>query len=475
MLPSAAILVARFLKANGYDETLKTFIREAGLAPDVASGSPIDVTIEQILEEKKKYDLTVQFEKLGVEDEDKGWRIPAPSKSTVLDMLPSASNILSVYVEQLTLLNESPQPYLLTTSADRRLSILKPSRSSLELVRSYTGLQDSPILDMAVLEQRYILLASMSGRLVLYDLCRDELLDERRDQSKFIVKVTSWTDHDTTYIATAGWDSKVILYCMKLNNGQEPRIGDPVASLTLQTIPETVIFVQPVDTTPAVLLVTRRDSTSLYYYTLPNPGVDNPELKLLGTQNLAPHSNAWVAFTPSAVQICPIDPTIAAIATSSVPHMKLIIVRLLIPPNAANASDNNVHDLGQVSGAALQHTTQASQARAELVKQDREEAAILVQCSTLSSQTQYSTPALAWRPNGSGVWVNGDDGIVRGIEANTGKIVVRLEAHEPGSKVRCLWAGVVHPDYQDDQPNTQEEEWVVSGGFDQRLVVGKAQ
>ena len=93
---------------------------------------------------------------------------------------------------------------------------------------------------------------------------------------------------------------------------------------------------------------------------------------------------------------------------------------------------------------------------------DKEEAAILIHCTTLSPQSAYSTPAVAWRPDGSGVWVNGDDGVVRGIEAASGKIVATLKGHEPGSKVRCLWAGMVG-----------DEEWLVSGGFDQKLLVWK--
>lgn len=50
---------------------------------------------------------------------------------------------------------------------------------------------------------------------------------------------------------------------------------------------------------------------------------------------------------------------------------------------------------------------------------------------------------------------------MRGVEARTGKVVSLLKGgHEAGSKVRSIWAGWVG-----------EEEWVVSGGFDRRLVV----
>lgn len=236
------------------------------------------------------------------------------------------------------------------------------------------------------------------------------------------------------------------------------KLGEPVASINIATNPETITFIEHPDLDCPILLMTRRDSTSLYYYSLsdidrsryeiPQPA----ELKLLGSQNLAPHSNAWIAFSPSSVAISPIDPTLLAVATSAVPHMKLIIVRLLIP--SSGLSDGGP-------------PTRAAQNRAGLAVEDREGAAILVHVSTLAPQTPYSTPQVVWRPDGSGVFVNGDDGVLRGLEAKTGKIVTTLkDGHETGSKIRAIWCGNV------DVPGGQEE-WVVSGGFDRRLVVWK--
>lgn len=65
------------------------------------------------------------------------------------------------------------------------------------------------------------------------------------------------------------------------------------------------------------------------------------------------------------------------------------------------------------------------------------------------------------------MWVNGDDGVLRGIDATTGKVYSTLKGgHEPGSKIRSVWAGTVDVD-------GREEEWVISGGFDKKLVVWK--
>lgn len=306
----------------------------------------------------------------------------------------------------------------------------------------------------------------MSGQLVASDL-KGNKLDSRRDHSKYVVKVATYQHGDETLIATAGWDCKINVYRpTAVSEGASSfGISDPISTITLQTKPEALIFLRHPSTSQPILLVSRTDSSHIFYYT----ALESPP-RLLGKQNLAPHSNAWVAFTPSSLAICPTDPTLLATGTNSVPHMKLLIVRLLVPsydPQPAAAGE-------RVRTSLLDDTprvgeTQASQARAALAVADRESAAIQIHATTMAPQTPFSTPAVAWRPDGSGVWVNGDDGAVRGIESSTGKVVATLKGHEEDSKVRCLWAGSVETGVQ----GHEKEEWLVSGGFDQKLIVWK--
>lgn len=280
----------------------------------------------------------------------------------------------------------------------------------------------------------------MSGQLTLTDL-ESNIICQRRDHAKYIVQIAVHHDaaNSVAYIATAGWDSKVNLYQIPLDQSSPPTLQEPFSTITLPMNPESLLFATNTTTSEPNLILTRRDSTFLYYYSL------HSSTPLIGRQNLAPHSNAWIAFTPSSISLSPTDPSTIAIATSAVPHMKLLIVRLLFPSPATEQE---------------QSRTQADQARLALAVQDREDAAILIHCSTLAPQTAYSTPQVTWRPDGTGVWVNGDDGVVRGFEAKTGKVMATLKGHEAGSKVRCLAAGMV-----------EGEEWLVSGGFDRRLIV----
>ncbi|MCJ1439297.1 hypothetical protein MMC27_008689 [Xylographa pallens] len=462
---SPAIIVARFLKANHYNQTLDAFISEAGLEPDAGSIEKGDLTIEKILEEKKVFDLSVRFEKFGDGDGERGWTVPAPSQPTIVTTLPTTANLLHVSVDTFSQPSPTGQPsdtqLLLASSADRRLHLLATDRA-FTLIDSLTHIQDSPILSCLSLGTTRLqtITAGMSGQVVLYDHHLRKPLDERRDHQKYVVKVALWTGHPSGghhLLATAGWDAKVNLHILSRSaddNGAYEALNDPLASVTLPTNPETLLFAQDPDTGSLFLVVTRRDSTSLYYYRIDTPSATAASLTPAGTQNLAPHSNAWIAFSPSALALCPADPTLLAVATSAVPHMKLLLVRLLFPPPPT-------------STPSAAPATQAAQTRAVLARQDREEAAIQLHVNTLAPQTPYSTPQVCWRPDGSGVWVNGDDGVVRGVEVRTGKVVGLLKGgHEAGSKVRSVWAGWV-------RVGERKEEWVVSGGFDRRLVVWK--
>jgi len=134
--------------------------------------------------------------------------------------------------------------------------------------------------------------------------------------------------------------------------------------------------------------------------------------------------------------------------------MKLMVVRILYPPPEGSTT------------ASVEPITQVAYMCADLAVQDKEDAAILVHVSTMAPRTPYSTPQVVWRPDGSGVFVNGDDGVLRGTEVKTGKVSAILkDGHEVGSKIRSIWCGNVHAD------GRGEEEWLLSGGFDHKLIV----
>jgi hypothetical protein len=370
---------------------------------------------------------------------------------------------------------ESSTSYVVATGADKHLSLFNLDADQTVAV-SMTQLSDSPILSQtSVCDGKYQFLTGMSGKLLLVQ--NDQVIDSRKDHSKYNVQVAAYEDQGdgNVWIATAGWDAQVLVYHMKIPSTPDaPKIGEPVGAIKLPTNPESVLIIRNPDTQELTLLVSRRDSTHIYFYNLEAlrsaNNTDNAttvQCEEMGKQNLAPHSNAWIAFSPSCLALSPHDPGLLAVALSTMPHMKVMIIRLLFP--SSSSSSSSIQDPTPQTREERNESasvSQATQAMAALALQNREDAAILIQTNTFAPQTPYSTPQVVWRPDGSGVWVNGDDGVIRGIEAKTGKIVTMLkDGHEVGSKVRSIWAGWVGG--KDDS----REEWVVSGGFDKRLIV----
>lgn len=215
----------------------------------------------------------------------------APSAPTVVE-LPTNANLLQSSVEYLHV-NGGPvqaQPLLLASTADRRLNLLFPDTR--DLITSHTQLQDSPILSYTVVRERYLICSSMSGKIVVYDSQKDQTVAQRRDHAKYVVHVASWESGDRVWLATAGWDQKVLLYGCRITE-DSITLEDPIDTIQLPSNPEALLFRREPDSNCLYLLVTRRDSTFIYYYqiaedellsTIPKPVT----MRITGKQNLAP-------------------------------------------------------------------------------------------------------------------------------------------------------------------------------------------
>lgn len=419
------------------------FLQETSLTEKSAITNPGDWTLEKLIEEKIQFDTSLNFERSSSEA-SKQWTQPAPSKAHSPE-LTTNTNILCVR-------GHTAQNMLSISTADNTCTLISgmPPYTSLP---GRTLRADGPIISNLFTDDDQIASTTMSGKLLTHDVNNASLLSEVRHHTKWAVTSAYHHDRSTSMrlLATAGWDQKVNIYVFPPPSSPSPRpytIPPPIYTITLPTNPESLLFVTNPDTNQLNLTLSRRDSTFLHYYFI-DLSDNTISVTPSGTQNLAPHSNAWATFTPSCLSPSPIDATLLAVATSHLPHLKLLIVRLLFPDPPTQASST---------------ATPASAARASLALQDIEDRAIAIQVSTMAPQTPYSTPQVAWRPDGSGVWVNGDDGVVRGVEAASGKVVSLLRAHEVGSKVRTLWAGYLGVD-------EQRREVVVSGGFDKRVFV----
>ncbi|KAL7269612.1 hypothetical protein RUND412_007715 [Rhizina undulata] len=408
---SPTLLVARFLKSNGYDKTLSAFLLETGLDQSALDADTSGLTIEKVLEEKKLFDISQALEKIEIVDGDKEFSVPFPSiPYSISDSYSPPANVLFVTVSPLS---DFKNPVIIAATVDRALRLFD-SEQPHKLLRTYHHLHDAIILHCAIIRNKWLLTTSMTGRTVISNADTGKIVDDIHDHSKYVFRAI--VSKNEEYVATAGYDKLVHVYKLTFSPSEEdeesPALSESVGKLELITAPEAIMFttVDTADGKKDALIVSRRDSTFLYYHLLA------PGLPLHTKYNLSPDANTWSIYHAMSLAPHPNNPDLIAVATSSVPHMKFLLVK--------NDSD-------------------------EIVKE----------YFTGAEQSVYSTAVLAWRPEGSGVWVNADDGVVRGIEVMSGKVKARLKVCERGEKVRHLWAGVVEG----------VGECLVTGGFDKGL------
>jgi hypothetical protein len=410
----------------------------------------------------------------------RAYETAAPSRPQVCNGLDQATNanFLQASLEHLQSLPASSSTALLASSADRKLKILSlsglanipndPGAASLDMYDCI--LTDSPVLSYQILLGRYIAYTTISGSLALYDVSRNALVGQsRKDHTKYAIQViqavNNTTVPQTIFLATAGWDSKILLYLLEKGTGNDAEnlleLQAPIAALTLESLPESIVFSTNPSDGSLYLVFSRRDSTHLHYYRVQSSGADGELYDLLpaGKQNLAPHANSWNAFTPSSLAACPSDPTLLAIATSSVPYMKALMVRLRFPPSFVIPTPirRNV--------AIVEDPEEGVENEAQA--QAKDAAAVLFHCSTMIGQTQYSLPVVTWRVDGTGIWFAGEEGVIKGID-RAGKIVSELRGHDATTKVRTLWSGWL------ELPEQGKKEILISGGFDQKLIIWHA-
>lgn len=213
-----------------------------------------------MLEEKKVFDLSLAFERSGISGAARKWSLPgnilvlvcpklllnhdeAPAEPVTVNTLPCSANLLHVSVEHIKRGSEGMH-VLFASTADRRLHLLDRD-NDFTLLESLNDVHDSPILSCTTLDAQcsITITTSMSGQVVLYDHALKRVLDERRDHKKYVVKAARFQHKSSTWVATAGWDAMIFLYQLR---GEvlcgTCSLGDPVASVSLATNPETVTF-----------------------------------------------------------------------------------------------------------------------------------------------------------------------------------------------------------------------------------------
>lgn len=329
----------------------------------------------------------------------------------------------------------------------------------------------SAVRSIAYMGSGFIISSGMDGRLVVTDMETGACAGQVKAHSRLVNAM----DYSSKFglVASGGYDGWVVVYKVVINTGSEKVELTKIGQYKFMQIPTIVKIAQLPHTGQPVVLACVQDSTYLNYLSIPNytnvttkeltaqfsslsmsqPSVfgvntdDTPLLSIISRTNLldSVNTSSFVTFTPMSLDICPDGSNRFAVATSHSPYMRVIVGKIgLEEPEGNNPALSGTSAHGIPSAFADPSSSQSSdasslgkesstkenvgKASSTGVDEKKEPYGTMVLHNILAhaQQDQYSMPKVKWSQSGTGVWVSGDDGLVRGLEVETGKLVVEL-------------------------------------------------
>ncbi|CAK9435929.1 uncharacterized protein LODBEIA_P05450 [Lodderomyces beijingensis] len=403
-------LIAHFLKDNGYGETLAQFEKEHGkpiqpkLLNNVESLSDIiedRLNYNTLVEELNKSNIDSVAENLPpalkaiADSQFEDWISPFPHTPRQLDGI-SALILSSAY--------DAATGDVYFTTNDGRVLL----RSRDEEIKSFK-LGEIIKKVMIIDNQETIALLAMSGMLYLKRTRSLESISQFATGSRFVVDAQYIRLGKEDYIVTLAWNNSLKLSRVKAKEKQVEQVSE------LKLNQQGTCFGLTIYRDRLVLLLGKLDNTLLEVYTLEGEveeedGKNKFELKYKISINDAEFTTA--SFSPRRIIIWNSgehagEIPLVAVATSHEPYMRVIITSLI--------------DFDAVTSTSTSTEIRRNQ--------------IIRNLNTMSPQDKFSQPIIAWRLGTeknnnnkvSGIWVMGDDGVIRGMDVVSGDVAVELK------------------------------------------------
>lgn len=381
--------VAHFLKKEGYLETLKTFENEHGKPifqqlpheedlHDIITDRLQCISIEEKPQSLHEVLLSEELKTLK-KNQFKEWLAPYPN---------APRNIAGVgdLVVASAFYETKETTYGLFATAKMDLIVSDLARNTVVSVNP--RVIGTVVRNIKVVGSS-ILLCGMNGKLYVGRLNEDnkfEVMYEEQIHTKLITEIVPVQWNDKIYLVTMGWDFLVKLYEMK-----EDSIVEAVVPYQLPN--RGLCMDACVYQDQLVVVVGKSEMTLMDVLTINDTKLD---LSFKIALNDAEFTAA--GFSPHAVKICNGGPIpLVAVGTSHEPYMRLVLVSL--------------KEFGK---------------NGDSVRRNQ----IITNINTMSPQDKYSQALISWRSDGSGIWVFGEDGIVRGVDLLKEGVVVELKRGE---------------------------------------------
>lgn len=389
--------VSHFLKSNGYTETLKSFEAEHGSV--IPTELPHGELLEEILADRINF-LTLakspqaleehlNEELKSVKNTLRSWSAPYPGTSRELSA-PKALVVDCAFYHE----NGSKYGLLATTTKSLIVVDIESGNIHTEIKNPINGIVCKRILVAGEL----VLLCGMDGKVYAgrleENLTKFHILSTTQVHLRLITDVTVTTWRDQIVLVSMGWDKLVKVHAI------HPEKLDQIGVLELSHLGTSLDAVEHKGN--LAIVVCKNEITLMDVFRLE----PNQPLKLHCKIALSDAEFLATGFTPMCVRIFAKElfQPLVAVATSHEPFMRVIVT-------------------------ALTETD-----KPESILRGH----ILANFSTTSPQSKFSHAHLEWRFDGSGLWLFGDDGVVRGFEISTGRTVTELKIHDGVIKSLCL-------------------------------------
>lgn len=275
---------------------------------------------------------------------------------------------------------------VLTSSSDKSLRVFDVNTQKLQHVFHAVHGSSAAIRSITYIGKGIVVTGGMDGRFVATDLISKQEVGAERAHGRFINGVAFNSAHSV--LASAGFDGFLKLYKIDVVESEPRKVTFTLlGSHKFLQIPTAVALVELAECPGLTLLACTQDSTFMHFLQVPSTPTDEPvdilqEIRKINL--LDAEYSSLVTFTPLDISIAPDGSNRYAVATSHAPHMRII--------------------LGNLNETEIEKNLLA-----------------------YAPQDKFSNPRIKWSTDGKGIWATGDDGIVRGIEVVTGKVVAELK------------------------------------------------
>lgn len=347
-----AVLIAQYLKKQGYDDTLKSFLRESSIPMSVITSEDAsdaqDDDLKSIISERIGYNdhiLENQLKNMSLNEQLppidlnryplKRWNFDRKFngiKSRKTDGIPIMVNFC-----------ENGNDNIMVSTSSRQLEVCNSDLTTMTQLKDQQN-KSFGVVKLAgpIVGSKYYYVCSMFGEIVLYDELFKPLPGLAfKPHERMITHIQfSKIDSNSWYMLTASMDNTLKLNVLTLSNDVVTPKFDQIwttkllSACTTLNLANTTVNMNGKQVKRTVFFITRMDFTHIVCYSIDNVKhtVDNCFNIALNNAQFSTHS-----FNVRDVVLinteedhnhndCIIEQTVICVATSHIPYMRLVMI-----------------------------------------------------------------------------------------------------------------------------------------------------